>query len=170
MYGTQINTSPVFSHVVDYVVDCLKPVEFDTIVFRGFSGALVGPTVALQMEKQWALVRKPGDNAHSNNSIEGFVKGKFVILDDFIVTGTTIRAIVEAVSHQPPFSFRLNESEELVPNKIESPKCAGVILYERVWCENRADKSKYWEELLGGLRILNWPAAEIVSRKRKKSK
>jgi hypothetical protein len=140
MYGSPFNAPGEFKHVVDYAVDCLKEIEFDTLVFRGFSGAVVGPTVALQLRKPWALVRKPGDTAHSGRRMEGGVAGKYVILDDFIDTGTTINAIVEAVSIVSPCRT----------------ECVGVVLYEQSWCSRNNPDREHWEGRIGGLTILNW--------------
>lgn len=77
--------------------------DFDTIAFRGFSGAIIGTSVAQQMDKQMILVRKPGDDSHSGHKVEGH-KGvkKYIILDDFIDSGATKRAIIDAISHWAP--------------------------------------------------------------------
>jgi orotate phosphoribosyltransferase len=143
MYGAPFNTPKEFGEVVDYAVYCLKDVPFDTLVFRGFSGAVVGPTVALKLGKRWALVRKPNDTAHSGRRLEGVVQGRYVILDDFIDTGATILAIREAIA--------IN---------CLNVECVGVVLYEQSWCYRQNDRVEHWQSKVGGVRILNWPQPE----------
>ncbi len=73
MYNTTFNDPATFAAIVNKAVADLKDVQFRTIVFRGFSGALVGPAVAVQLGKPWALVRKKGDKCHSRKRTEGKV-------------------------------------------------------------------------------------------------
>jgi hypothetical protein len=146
MYGAPFNSPEQFENVVGYAADCLKEVEFETLVFRGFSGAVVGPAVALKLKKRWALVRKPDDSAHSGRRLEGVVHGKYVVIDDFIDTGATIRAIVEAIN--------------ITCDTIA--ECVGVVLYEQTWCYRQNDLREYWEGKVG-VHILNWPKQEPVS-------
>jgi len=83
------------------VTDCekgLEGIEFDTIAFRGMSGALVAPIVARDLKKEIILVRKTGEDNHSGYSLEGHIGAKkYVILDDFISTGKTVREIIKQV-------------------------------------------------------------------------
>ncbi len=169
MYGTQINNPGLFEKVVNFATNSLKEIAFDTLVFRGFSGALVGPTVANRLQKPWALVRKPGDNAHSNKTLEGKVKGKYVIIDDFIETGATILAIETAISHcyyqeleQVHILYGTGGAvaKEFEENK---PVCLGVALYEESWCNKMPDDQQWYESKIGGLKVLNWTyKAEIT--------
>jgi adenine/guanine phosphoribosyltransferase-like PRPP-binding protein len=141
MYGEPFNSPIKFEPIIDHAVNCLKDIDFETLVFRGFSGAVVGPAVALQLKKTWVLVRKPGDSAHSCRRMEGGVTGRYVVLDDFIDTGSTIRAIIEAV----------NESS------MCDHVCVGAFLYQPGWCEkvSLVDRD-YWLERINGVKILNW--------------
>ncbi len=162
MYGSQINNPVIFQSVVNFATNSLKDIVFDTLVFRGFSGALVGPTVALQLNKAWALVRKPGDTAHSNRRVEGFAQGKYVIIDDFIDTGETIRSILEAVaeSYTTPDIFN-----GMSPEALEQPKpeCVGVVLYEEHWVDKTFDDQRWFEGKIRGLKVLNWKNREPQS-------
>jgi orotate phosphoribosyltransferase len=68
-------------------------VEFDTIVFRGVSGMLFGPTLAVYMNKAMIVVRKD-EARHSKHSVEGNrATEKYIIVDDFIATGETVKNI-----------------------------------------------------------------------------
>jgi adenine/guanine phosphoribosyltransferase-like PRPP-binding protein len=119
MYQTEFNSPSTYQRVIEFTVDLIRPLNFDTIVVRGFSGALVGPPVALVMGKRWALVRKPNDGSHSCHRIEGRVEGNYVIVDDFIESGNTITEIVETVH-----------------NYCSQAHCLGVACYEAYWARN----------------------------------
>jgi len=88
---------------IDQAVDtCLAVLEkkrFDTIAFRGMSGALIAPIVAHSMKKEIIVVRKETkEEGHSHHKVEGHLAArKYVILDDFIQGGGTVREIVSRV-------------------------------------------------------------------------
>lgn len=83
--------------LVPKLVKKLKKRNFDAIVFRGLSGAMIAPIVAMRLNKTLIAVRK-GEKAHSARTIEGDVGAKsYIILDDLIDSGATVRAIVEGV-------------------------------------------------------------------------
>lgn len=151
MYGIPYNRPDQLESVVRYVCQVLERVEFDTIVFRGFSGAIVGPIVALRMGKPWVLVRKNQDASHSCNRIEGSVGSAYVIIDDFIERGTTIREIVGAVY-------------ELYPHS----RCVGAVLHDECWArrQDNIDKQGYTARI-NCIPILNWPERFITSVDRK---
>lgn len=71
---------------------------FDAIAFSGMSGALIAPSIAMRMNKSLIMVRKPSDNTHSQFRIEGDKSARrYIVLDDFISLGKTVRRIVEGV-------------------------------------------------------------------------
>ena len=69
--------------------------EFDVIVCTGVSGLLMGPSIADAINKPFCVIRKDGDSTHSSTKIEGYIKDKtrYIIVDDFMETGTTIENI-----------------------------------------------------------------------------
>lgn len=74
--------------------------KFDTIAFRGVSGALVAPILAHKMKKDLISVRKNTDDSHvrPRHKIEGNIGTEsYIIVDDFICTGNTIQAIANEV-------------------------------------------------------------------------
>ena len=93
--------SKALESIEEAVTDCkkgLEGIDFDTIAFRGMSGALVAPIVARDLKKEIILVRKTGEDNHSGYSLEGHVGAKkYVILDDFVSTGRTVREIIKQV-------------------------------------------------------------------------
>jgi adenine/guanine phosphoribosyltransferase-like PRPP-binding protein len=88
----------------------LKLHKFDAIAFRGLSGALVAPAVALAMNKEMIAVRKEceldksaNDKTHSDHKVEGFkASRRYIIIDDQICSGKTANSIVEAIKHFAP--------------------------------------------------------------------
>lgn len=88
---------------VEMSIKNLAGVEFDTIAFSGISGAIVAPMIALWMNKHLLLVRKKNDDTHSRLMVEGYygVK-KFIVVDDFVSSGTTLRRILEATHQASP--------------------------------------------------------------------
>jgi hypothetical protein len=68
--------------------------HFDAIAFSGMSGALIAPCVALRMNKEMIVVRKPtatgARDSHSDHWIEGDIAARnYIIVDDFIDSGRT---------------------------------------------------------------------------------
>lgn len=95
--------------------------KFDTIVFRGASGTLFAPTLALKMNKHMLMVRK-NDGSHAGQYPEGnYGLENYVIVDDFIESGKTLETIKKAVE-----------------NENKNAKCVGVLLY--AWCQESVDE------------------------------
>ena len=64
--------------------------KYDTLVFCGISGAIIGPMVALVVGKEMVLVRKKGDIRHSGHDVAGYSSPKkYIIIDDFVDSGAT---------------------------------------------------------------------------------
>lgn len=80
----------------------LRTHEFDTLAFRGMSGAFIGPALAAKLKKEMILVRK-NDGSHSPYVTEGYkAASRYIIVDDFIDSGETKRRIIEAVQQFAP--------------------------------------------------------------------
>lgn len=94
------------------IIRILKHHDFDAIAFSGLSGALFAPMVAFALDKTLLAVRK-GEQCHSSRLVEGdYAARRFVILDDFISCGDTMRHI-------------LDEIHEAVPEA----ECIGILEY-----------------------------------------
>jgi len=92
--------------------------SFSSIAFRGMSGALIVPALALCLRKHITLVRK--EASHSNYAVEGCVGGKgFIIVDDLISTGDTIEKILQAI-----YQKNLENDSHFKPKD-----CRAVFLY-----------------------------------------
>jgi adenine/guanine phosphoribosyltransferase-like PRPP-binding protein len=83
------------TEIVKAATRALKDVEFDTIVFRGMSGALIAPIVAHKMGKEIVMLRKKDEQTHSIFGYEGYLDvQRYVIIDDFVSTGETVAKII----------------------------------------------------------------------------
>jgi orotate phosphoribosyltransferase len=89
------SNNKIFRKTVSEVVKSLKQLNFDYLIGTGLSGTCVIPTVALRLNKPFAIVRK--DVSHGSFQIEGLPREEkklsYLILDDFISTGATVDRI-----------------------------------------------------------------------------
>lgn len=75
--------------------------SFDAIACRGTSGLVIVPTVALRLDKDIIFVRKSIEDSHATHRVEGvYCDGPFsyLIVDDLISSGNTIRSIVKEIN------------------------------------------------------------------------
>jgi adenine/guanine phosphoribosyltransferase-like PRPP-binding protein len=104
--------------LINQMAKMLAPIWFDAIAFRGMSGALIAPSVAAILDKPLIMVRKSTNNTHSWRKVEGFMPSigmhQYVIIDDFIASGNTIKDIIRDIR---------NENTNL--------ECLGVATYLR---------------------------------------
>lgn len=77
-------------------------VQFNAVAFRGWSGALIAPELASLLGCGLVGVRKDYDEEPAHGyEVEGHTKTslRYIIVDDFISGGTTVKAIIEAISN-----------------------------------------------------------------------
>jgi adenine/guanine phosphoribosyltransferase-like PRPP-binding protein len=109
----------------------LKGVEFDAIAFRGMSGCLFAAPLALRLGKSLLMVRKP-NQSHTYRIVEGDKLARtYIIVDDFISTGETMREIVKALS-----DWADRGNREL--------RCVGVMTARSVHKTYKSDRQTTW--------------------------
>lgn len=87
--------------------------DFDAIAFRGTSGAAMAYPLSYLMNIPLICVRKSAEPSHGS-LVEGNTGiNSYLILDDLISEGKTIRAIVKAIQKE---NF--------------SAECVGILLYD----------------------------------------
>jgi hypothetical protein len=92
-------------------------ISFDAIAFQGMSGSLIAPSVADRLGKGLIMIRK--EHSHSSLKVEGCMEGdNYIILDDQIATGNTVRNIIKRL---------------LLDTMFQNKKCVGIFLYSREW-------------------------------------
>ena len=100
--------------------------EYDTIAFRGMSGALYAPELATRLKKHLIIVRKNTKDCHSGHIVEGHQTCQnYIIVDDFINTGHTVWKIRQAV-------------KEFAPDA----KCIGVLQIDELTSDRVAKNKK----------------------------
>jgi len=92
--------------VVNEAVNRLKKVEFDYLAVRGCSGLIMGGLLSHLLDKEVIIVRKEGEQSHAFSpvSVPSNLRenGKYIILDDFVASGNTLKEIVKVVSDRFP--------------------------------------------------------------------
>jgi adenine/guanine phosphoribosyltransferase-like PRPP-binding protein len=117
-------------------VNILTPLKnnFDSIAFMGISGALVAPAVASELGKHLIAVRKE-KTRHSTHNVEvGFKKPKnYIIIDDFVDSGSTIKSIVQNIQRRHPqaklFEYLMYNPYHKVKLHLEKyPQIKGIFI------------------------------------------
>lgn len=106
---------------IDAIVETIRKsrIDFDAIAFRGMSGALIAPSIAVKLHKALIMVRKEKEFSHSPYTVEGYHSSypfKYIIIDDLICSGETIRTIIDKLTKSPSHHFG---------------KCKAVFIYRR---------------------------------------
>ena len=106
---------------INYVLKVLENIEYDAIAFSGMSGALMASIIADRTGSGLIMVRKEMDVSHSTLFIESSSHRKhtckYVVIDDVISTGKTIKRIIWQVGSNSDLAYK-SEME-----------CVGIVLY-----------------------------------------
>lgn len=114
-----------YINVIDDLIMAIteSKIKYDAIAFRGVSGAAVGFPLSYLLKKPIICLRKAG-SSHCPYPYEGVVGVKsYIIVDDFVDTGKSIKDIVEMIEGQ----------HRALRRKV--PVCKAVVLY-RPYSEN----------------------------------
>jgi adenine/guanine phosphoribosyltransferase-like PRPP-binding protein len=90
---------------------------FDAIACSGTSGMLVVPQIAELLKKNIIVVRKSKQHCYSEFLIEGPSTKQYIIIDDLICSGNTVRLIINRIKEETPRS-----------------KCMGIYSYMKDEC------------------------------------
>jgi len=91
--------------------------SFDSIACSGTSGLLVVPQIAEILDKNIIVIRKSSDKCYSKFEYEGVVPDSYIIIDDLICSGKTIRYI-----------------QNIIKEDYERSSCYGVYCYMPQYC------------------------------------
>ena len=132
------HTSRVLNHkyrnsVIIKAICSLRKIEesFDSIACCGVSGLMVVPQIAEILNKNIIVVRKD-EKRYSKFFIEGVTPSRYVIVDDLICSGNTIKHIMDSIHDDTPRA-----------------KCIGAYFYLGEECAFNASNSKYFEKQFG---------------------
>jgi len=73
---------------------------FDSIACCGTSGLMVVPQIAELLNKHIIVVRKKGEKCYSEFVTEGVAPYQYIIIDDLICSGSTVRHIKKAIKDE----------------------------------------------------------------------
>lgn len=109
-YHRQLLTQVDWEKKINRALMILHPkrAEFDAIAFRGLSGAGMAPVLCYLLKKNMIYVRKAGptpEPSHAYQDVEGAKDQRILLLDDFISSGATMRAMMEACQKLRPAKF-----------------------------------------------------------------
>jgi adenine/guanine phosphoribosyltransferase-like PRPP-binding protein len=105
--------------------------EFDSIACCGVSGLMVVPQIAEILNKHIVIIRKQGQS-YSTFSMEGVTPFRYVIIDDLICSGETVKYIKNTIHEECPKS-----------------KCIGLYCYMPEECAYTSKTSKLFERDFG---------------------
>ena len=109
--------------VIRSVCDLRKIMNtFDSIACCGVSGLMVVPQIAELLDKHIVIVRK-GERCYSEFRTEGVAPFQYIILDDLICSGGTVKHIKKVIKDEYPRSI-----------------CVGVYCYLPSECAYRDDE------------------------------
>lgn len=115
---------------------------FDSIACCGTSGLMVVPQVAELLNKNIVLVRKKTDKCYSDFIIEGVSPFRYIILDDLICSGNTVRHI--------KYSIR---------EEYSRAKCVGLYCYMPQECAYKVDTMNLFQRDFGMPLLNPWCAS-----------
>ena len=98
---------------------------FDSIACCGVSGLVVAPQVCEILNKNLIIVRKYNENRYSDFSVEGANPGRYVILDDLVCSGKTLKHIISSIKEESITSI-----------------CLGAYFYLPKDCAYRMDETE----------------------------
>jgi len=149
---------------ITFCVGKLAPhvAAFDTIAFRGMSGALIAPIVADKLNKSLTLVRKQEVDEHKSHAeypVEGALFVDYVIVDDFTNSGRTLREIQKRIFEAERYHCVFPSGRE-----VNHGRCLAVCLYrsEQLILNRGSD---ICSEFLNNMQIrtISVPASTFVS-------
>ncbi len=129
VYQSPLKYKRLIDKIADKMIALKKKKSFGAIAFRGSSGAAMAYPLSAQLNIPLIYVRKPGEQSHGYK-IEGTQRNikRYVIMDDFMESGKTIRAILKDIDKKSDWT------------KDGKAECVGIILYN-VGYDGRWDKA-----------------------------
>lgn len=99
-------------------------ISFDTIACCGISGLLVVPQIAEKLHKNTIVIRKINDKSYSPFHYEGVMPHKYIIVDDLICSGKTVKHIISTIKTDSDIA-----------------ECMGVYCFLKDQCSYRTNNS-----------------------------
>lgn len=119
VYGSPLKYKRLIDKIAKRLITLKKKKSFGAIAFRGASGSALAYPLSARLNIPLIYVRKSIEPSHGF-SIEGTQRNikRYVIIDDFLESGRTIKAIIAAIDRKED-SFNDGKTE-----------CVGIIFYD----------------------------------------
>ncbi len=120
IFESPLEYKRLIDRIADQMVALKKKNSFSGMAFRGQSGAALAYPLSARLNIPLICVRKTREISHGLN-VEGSSRNirRYIIIDDFIENGNTIKAIIKAIA---------KEEQWRSPGESNT-KCVGIILY-----------------------------------------
>jgi adenine/guanine phosphoribosyltransferase-like PRPP-binding protein len=116
--------------IIKAVCDLRKiATNFDSIACCGVSGLTVVPQIAEILNKDMVIIRKPDEKRYSNFYMEGASPFRYVVVDDLICSGDTLKWIKQTIHEDNP-----------------KAQCVGLYCYMPEECTYRSNNVKEFEK------------------------
>lgn len=102
--------------------------QFDSIVCCGISGLMVVPQIAELLDKHIVVIRKHNEKCYSEFPMEGVTPFRYVVVDDLVCSGSTIKHIINTIHDDCPRA-----------------RCIGVYCYMPEECAYTEKTAKLFE-------------------------
>ena len=102
--------------------------QFDSIICCGVSGLMVVPQIAELLDKHIVVIRKPDEKCYSDFPMEGVTPFRYIIVDDLVCSGSTIKHIKHTIYEDCP-----------------KARCVGVYCYMPDQCSYGTENVKIFE-------------------------
>jgi orotate phosphoribosyltransferase-like protein len=103
--------------------------DFDSIACCGVSGLMVIPQVAELLNKNIIIVRKKNEERYSEFKTEGVAPFRYVVIDDLICSGSTLKYITKTIKAE-----------------YSRSKCIGLYCYMPKECAYNSNNIKFFEK------------------------
>ncbi len=118
----------LWAEAINRVIRKLEDISPSTgLVCSGISGMMVAIPVVERTGRELAIVRKATEEHHSCFTVEGHDVREYVIIDDFIESGQTVKRMIS-----------------LMDLERKGAKCIGIMLYR----DSMAPKIKYKRRII----------------------
>jgi len=103
-HTTLLLNHKIRNKIIFQCMNDLKNIDFsfDTIACCGTSGLLVVPQISELLKKNILVVRKKKEKRYSPFQYEGPIPNKYIIVDDLICSGKTVKHIIYTIKEDCP--------------------------------------------------------------------
>jgi adenine/guanine phosphoribosyltransferase-like PRPP-binding protein len=95
------NFDGTVKRAITHATRLVENYKVEAIAFSGVSGASLGYILGYTLGVPLMCIRKPRERAHYYGTLEGCTSARrYMIVDDFIATGDTVRNIMETITKE----------------------------------------------------------------------